>query len=39
MSKIIKLSDVAEIISGIGHLPDIASGKSTKFLLDLFFFV
>ncbi len=32
MLKIVKLSEVAEIISGIGHLPDTASGKPTKFL-------
>lgn len=32
MSNIVKLSAVAEIISGVGHLPDTASGKITKFL-------
>ena len=32
MSKTVKLSEVTEIISGVGHLPNTASGKSTKFL-------
>ena len=32
MSNIVKLSEVCEIISGVGHLPDTPSGKPTKFL-------
>jgi restriction endonuclease S subunit len=32
MTKFVKLSDVCDIISGVGHLPDTPSGKPTKFL-------
>lgn len=32
MTKIVKLSEVCEIISGVGHLPETPSGKPTKFL-------
>ena len=32
MTKTVKLSEVAEIISGVGHFPDSPSGKATKFL-------
>jgi len=32
MTKTVKLSEVCEIVSGIGHFPNSASGKATKFL-------
>ncbi len=32
MTKIAKLSEVAEIISGIGHLPNSSSGNLMKLL-------
>jgi len=32
MTKTVKLKEICEIISGVGHLPDTPSGKPTKFL-------